>query len=159
MDAFSWPVRADLLTASPLAPLGPGTQERLRDAGILREVPGRAEGAVEGVARRSGLEVPRRQLRVAWDTFLARVRPGLGAKEGGQAGTRQKKRRKSKRNRAKAREAEEVEKQHWREEDPREGLKTRGWDNPAWSSLDPPVRAAWSRLIRVAATEQHGRTA
>merc|ERR1712098_586597 len=55
---------------------------KLKDLGIFR-AGGDDDGIgqVEGAARRCGLELTRKQVRVSFDTFMAKSRPGLESDE------------------------------------------------------------------------------
>merc|ERR1711902_368656 len=57
---------------------------KVKDLGIFRSGGSDSEGSksqVEGAARRCGLELTRKQVRVSFDTFMAKSRPGLESDE------------------------------------------------------------------------------
>merc|ERR1711971_1172336 len=83
---FQWPQNASLLeSARPTTStvLSSALEDKLKDLGIFRA--GRADGSncqkVDGAARRRGLELTKKQVRVSFDTFMAKSRPGLESDE------------------------------------------------------------------------------
>merc|ERR1712183_640954 len=82
---FQWPQNANVLeSARPTTStvLSSALEDKLKDLGIFRT--GGAEGSncqVEGAARRCGLELTKKQVRVSFDTFMAKSRPGLESDE------------------------------------------------------------------------------
>merc|ERR1712010_434738 len=83
---FQWPQNANVLeSARPTTStvLSSALEDKLKDLGIFR-TGGAAEGSncqVEGAARRCGLELTKKQVRVSFDTFMAKSRPGLESDE------------------------------------------------------------------------------
>merc|ERR1711936_1532852 len=84
---FQWPQNANVLeSARPTTStvLSSTLEDKLKDLGIFRSGGGDSEGSksqVEGAARRCGLELTRKQVRVSFDTFMAKSRPGLESDE------------------------------------------------------------------------------
>ena len=78
---FQWPQQAPVLEEvrsrkEGTTELSPGLRNKLEELGILKE--GSREGQeVEGRARSSGGQLPRRSIRISFDTFQAKARPGL----------------------------------------------------------------------------------
>merc|ERR1719234_1748803 len=85
---FQWPQNASLLeSARPTTStvLSSALEDKLKDLGIFR-TGGDDEGSncsqkVDGAARRCGLELTKKQVRVSFDTFMAKSRPGLESDE------------------------------------------------------------------------------
>merc|ERR1712088_1285771 len=84
---FQWPQNANVLeSARPTTStvLSSALEDKLKDLGIFRSGGSDSEGStsqVEGAARRCGLELTRKQVRVSFDTFMAKSRPGLESDE------------------------------------------------------------------------------
>merc|ERR1711971_1038033 len=84
---FQWPQNASLLeSARPTTStvLSSALEDKLKDLGIFTA--GGDEGSncqkqVDGAARRCGLELTKKQVRVSFDTFMAKSRPGLESDE------------------------------------------------------------------------------
>merc|ERR1712181_110251 len=65
--------------------LSSALEDKLKDLGIFR-AGGDDDGSnwqkqVDGAARRCGLELTKKQVRVSFDTFMAKSRPGLESDE------------------------------------------------------------------------------
>merc|ERR1712152_120393 len=75
---FQWPQNANVLeSARPTTStvLSSALEDKLKDLGIFRSGGSDSEGSksqVEGAARRCGLELTRKQVRVSFDTFMAK---------------------------------------------------------------------------------------
>merc|ERR1712200_61610 len=85
MTVFQWPQNAAVLEcALPNTSNGLSSdlEDKLKDLGIFR-AGGDDDGIsqVEGAARRCGLELTKKQVRVSFDTFMAKSRPGLESDE------------------------------------------------------------------------------
>merc|ERR1712001_172642 len=84
---FQWPQNANVLeSARPTTStvLSSALEDKLKDLGIFRSGGSYSEGSksqLEGAARRCGLELTRKQVRVSFDTFMAKSRPGLESDE------------------------------------------------------------------------------
>merc|ERR1712055_421850 len=83
---FQWPQNAALLESTrptTSTVLSSALEDKLNDLGIFRT--GGDEGSncqqVDGAARRCGLELTKKQVRVSFDTFMAKSRPGLESDE------------------------------------------------------------------------------
>jgi len=78
---FKWPQEELVLKQMKTAALDTELEMRLKDCGILREVTEEKKvmtRSLSGMARYCGRKIPRKQIRISFDTFLARSRPGLG---------------------------------------------------------------------------------
>merc|ERR1712211_159242 len=85
ITVFQWPQNAAVLESTlpnTSNGLSSDLEDKLKDLGILR-AGGDDDGIgqVEGAARRCGLELTRKQVRVSFDTFMAKSRPGLESDE------------------------------------------------------------------------------
>merc|ERR1712038_811286 len=85
MTVFQWPQNAAVLeSALPTTSNGLSSdlEDKLKDLGIFR-AGGDDDGIsqVEGAARRCGVELTKRQVRLSFDTFMAKSRPGLESDE------------------------------------------------------------------------------
>merc|ERR1711881_801050 len=82
---FQWPRNAEVLeSAGPTGSTGLSSalEDKLKDLGIFRTGGGEGSNSrVEGAARRCGLELTKKQVRVSFDTFMAKSRPGLESDE------------------------------------------------------------------------------
>ena len=97
---FQWPAQAPLLQSLQSGQQGgltPNTLDRLRDLGIYREREEEEQEAMENlqgagkvlsqtsfilsssvdIARKTGLSMRRRSIRISFDTFMSKSRPGL----------------------------------------------------------------------------------
>ena len=125
---FLWPRGASALSHLTIPTLDLELEEKLKELEIHREeVEGQLE-EVEAAARTSGKEVARKQIRITFDTFLARNRPGLGSNE--EEARKLKNRKKKKKKKAKANE----NKKSWHDDKENKVIKTEGWENPAWKT-------------------------
>merc|ERR1712004_816881 len=85
MSVFQWPQNAAVLeTTLPKtsSSLSSDLEDKLKDLGIFRagsDDDGISQ--VEGAARRCGLELTKKQVRLSFDTFMAKSRPGLESDE------------------------------------------------------------------------------
>merc|ERR1712217_943064 len=85
MTVFQWPQNAAVLESSlpnTSNSLSSDLEDKLKDLGIFR-AGGDDDGIsqVEGAARRCGVELTKRQVRLSFDTFMAKRRPGLESEE------------------------------------------------------------------------------
>merc|ERR1712184_67369 len=82
---FQWPQNAAVLeSARPANSISSALEDKLKDLGIFRASGGEElsnSEQVEGAARRCGLELTKKQVRVSFDTFMAKSRPGLESDE------------------------------------------------------------------------------
>merc|ERR1711978_129660 len=82
---FQWPQNAAVLESgrpNTSNGLSSDLEDKLKDLGIFR-AGGDDDGIsqVEGAARRCGVELTKKQVRVSFDTFMAKSRPGLESDE------------------------------------------------------------------------------
>merc|ERR1712223_967729 len=85
MTVFQWPQNAAVLESGrPTTSNGLSSdlEDKLKDLGIFR-AGGDDDGIsqVEGAARRCGVELTKKQVRLSFDTFMAKSRPGLESDE------------------------------------------------------------------------------
>ena len=81
---FQWPQNAAVLeSARPSNSISSALEDKLKDLGIFRAGGEELSNSeqVEGAARRCGLELTKKQVRVSFDTFMAKSRPGLESDE------------------------------------------------------------------------------
>merc|ERR1712001_307044 len=81
---FQWPQNAAVLeSARPSNSISSALEDKLKDLGIFRAGGEELSNSeqVEGEARRCGLELTKKQVRVSFDTFMAKSRPGLESDE------------------------------------------------------------------------------
>jgi len=84
MTVFQWPQNAAVLESGlPNTSSGLSTdlEDKLKDLGIFRAGGDDDGSQVEGAARRCGLELTKKQVRLSFDTFMAKSRPGLESDE------------------------------------------------------------------------------
>jgi len=84
MTVFQWPQNAPVLESTlPNTSNGISTdlEDKLKDLGIFRAGGDDDGSQVEGAARRCGLELTKKQVRLSFDTFMAKSRPGLESDE------------------------------------------------------------------------------
>merc|ERR1711994_697122 len=84
MTVFQWPQNAAVLESTlPTTSNGLSSdlEDKLKDLGIFRAGGDDDGSQVEGAARRCGLELTKKQVRVSFDTFMAKSRPGLESDE------------------------------------------------------------------------------
>merc|ERR1712172_402314 len=138
---FQWPQNASLLeSARPTTSTVPSSalEDKLKDLGIFRA--GRADGSncqkVDGAARRCGLELTKKQVRVSFDTFMAKSRPGLESDEEVKESPKPKRKGNNKRNNH-VKEKKAVEPVKKERKESRTMIRTGGWSNPAWKMVQP----------------------
>merc|ERR1712126_708229 len=124
---FQWPQNAEVLeSARPTTStaISSTLEDKLKDLGIFR-TGGAEEGQnyqkVEGAARKCGLELTRKQVRVSFDTFMAKSRPGLSSDEDVKESPKPKRKQGNKKNKEKKETM----------------IRTGGWSNPAWKMVQP----------------------
>jgi len=143
---FQWPQNASLLdSARPTTStvLSSALEDKLKDLGIFR-AGGDDEGSncqkqVDGAARRCGLELTKKQVRVSFDTFMAKSRPGLESdEEVKEMSPKPKRKGNSKRNNnVKEKKAVEPATSRYEKKENRTMIRTGGWSNPAWKMVQP----------------------
>merc|ERR1712209_35303 len=84
MTVFQWPQNAAVFEGTlpnTSNGLSNDLEVKLKDLGIFRAGGDDDGSQVEGAARRCGLELTKKQVRVSFDTFMAKSRPGLESDE------------------------------------------------------------------------------
>ena len=81
--SFKWPQQKTVLEQIVPAGLDTEVELWLKDCGILRKITEERKETknLAGAARTSGRRMDRNQVKISFDTFLARSRPGLGSEE------------------------------------------------------------------------------
>ena len=153
---FQWPQNANVLeSARPTTStvLSSALEHKLKDLGIFR-TGGAAEGSncqVEGAARRCGLELTKKQVRVSFDTFMAKSRPGLESDEEVKETSPKPKRKQGNRKNHNVKERKTVEpvSRYEKKERKEKGtmIRTGGWSNPAWKMVQPQPSPALVRAF------------
>merc|ERR1712024_346344 len=149
---FQWPQNANVLeSARPTTStvLSSALEDKLKDLGIFRSGGSDSEGSksqVEGAARRCGLELTRKQVRVSFDTFMAKSRPGLESDE--EVKESPKPKRKQGKEKKTVEPVSRYEKKE-RKEKKEKGtmIRTGGWSNPAWKMVQPQPSPALVRAF------------
>merc|ERR1712210_340603 len=154
---FQWPQNANVLeSARPTTStvLSSALEDKLKDLGIFR-TGGAAEGSncqVEGAARRCGLELTKKQVRVSFDTFMAKSRPGLESDEEVKEVSPKPKRKQGnnkKSHNVKEKKTVEPVSRYEKKERKEKGtmIRTGGWSNPAWKMVQPQPSPALVRAF------------
>merc|ERR1712154_3496 len=153
---FQWPQNANVLeSARPTTStaLSSALEDKLKDLGIFRSDSDGSKSQVEGAARRCGLELTRKQVRVSFDTFMAKSRPGLESDEEVKESPKPKRKQGNKKNNN-VKEKKTVEsvsryEKKERKEKKEKGtmIRTGGWSNPAWKMVQPQPSPALVRAF------------
>merc|ERR1712210_236147 len=155
---FQWPQNANVLeSARPTTStvLSSALEDKLKDLGIFR-TGGAAEGSncqEEGAARRCGLELTKKQVRVSFDTFMAKSRPGLESDEEVKESPKPKKKnnkRSSNNNNNNIKKAGDNVSRSEKQSVIKPGesnIRTGGWSNPAWKMVQPQPSPALVRAF------------
>jgi len=166
MTVFQWPQNAAVLESglpTTSSGLSSDLEVKLKDLGIFR-AGGDDEGSqVDGAAKRCGLELTKRQVRVSFDTFMAKSRPGLESdEEVKESSPKPKKRQNNNNNNNKNKDKKMVEavprhdKKEGKEkkttrprstENNKGPIRTGGWSNPAWKIVQPQPSPALVRAF------------
>jgi len=164
MTVFQWPQNAAVLeTTLPTTSSGLSSnlEDKLKDLGIFR-AGGDDDGIsqVEGAARRCGVELTKRQVRLSFDTFMAKSRPGLESDEEVKESSPKPKKRYNNNNNNKDKKMTEPVLRHDKKEGkekkttrPRSTennkgpIRTGGWSNPAWKIVQPQPSPALVRAF------------
>merc|ERR1712004_917307 len=160
MTVFQWPQNATVLESgrpTTSNSLSSDLEDKLKDLGIFR-AGGDDDGIgqVEGAARRCGLELTKKQVRVSFDTFMAKSRPGLESDEEVKEGSPKPKKRHNNNNnnnkmtepilRQERKEGKEKKTIRPRSTENNKGpIRTGGWSNPAWKIVQPQPSPALVR--------------
>merc|ERR1711962_1448059 len=163
ISVFQWPQNAAVLESglpNTSNSLSSDLEVKLKDLGIFRaggDVDG--IGQVEGAARRCGLELTKKQVRVSFDTFMAKSRPGLESDEEVKEGSPKPKKRQNNNNNNNKKMTEPVLRHERKEgkekkttrprstENNKGPIRTGGWSNPAWKIVQPQPSPALVRAF------------
>jgi len=163
MTVFQWPQNAAVLESgrpNTSNGLSSDLEDKLKDLGIFRAGGDDIGSQVEGAARRCGLELTKRQVRLSFDTFMAKSRPGLESDEEVKESSPKPKKRHN--NNIKNKDKKMTEPVLWH--DKKEGkekkttrprstennkgpIRTGGWSNPAWKIVQPQPSPALVRAF------------
>merc|ERR1712012_1460451 len=164
MTVFQWPQNAAVLESTlpnTSNGLSSDLEDKLKDLGIFR-AGGDDDGIsqVEGAARRCGVELTKRQVRLSFDTFMAKSRPGLESDEEMKESSPKPKRQNNNNNNNKDKKMTEPVLRHAKKEGkekkttrPRSTennkgpIRTGGWSNPAWKIVQPQPSPALVRAF------------
>merc|ERR1719295_2434371 len=154
MIVFQWPQNAAVLESTlptTLNGLSSNLEDKLKDLGIFRAGGDDDGSQVEGAARRCGVELTKRQVRVSFDTFMAKSRPGLESDEEMKESPKPKRKTNNKKNNN-VKEKKTVEPVRWHEKKERKEkngthIRTGGWSNPAWKMVQPQPSPALVRAF------------
>merc|ERR1711872_881492 len=157
---FQWPQNAAVLESgrpNTSNGLSSDLEDKLKDLGIFR-AGGDDDGIgqVEGAARRCGVELTKKQVRVSFDTFMAKSRPGLESDEEVKEGSPKPKKRHKNKDKKLVEAVSQHEKKEGKEKKtirPRSAesnkgtIRTGGWSNPAWKIVQPQPSPALVRAF------------
>jgi len=162
MTLFQWPQNAAVLESTlptTLNGLSSDLEDKLKDLGIFRAGGDDDGSQVEGAARRCGLELTKKQVRVSFDTFMAKSRPGLESDEEVKESSPKPKKRQNNNNNNNNKKTEPVlwhDKKDGKEkkttrprstENNKGPIRTGGWSNPAWKIVQPQPSPALVRAF------------
>jgi len=147
---FQWPQNAAVLeSARPSNSISSALEDKLKDLGIFRAGGEELSNSeqVEGEARRCGLELTKKQVRVSFDTFMAKSRPGLESDEEVKESPKPKKK-----NNKRSSNNNNVKNVSRSEKQPvikpgGSNIRTGGWSNPAWKMVQPQPSPALVRAF------------
>merc|ERR1711902_385998 len=165
MTVFQWPQNAAVLESgrpTTSNSLSSDLEDKLKDLGIFR-AGGDDDGIgqVEGAARRCGLELTKKQVRVSFDTFMAKSGPGLESDEEMKESSPKPKKRQNNNNnnnnnnsklveavsRHEKKEGKERTTRPRSTENNKGPIRTGGWSNPAWKIVQPQPSPALVRAF------------
>ena len=152
---FQWPQNAAVLeSARPSNSISSALEDKLKDLGIFRAGGEELSNSeqVEGEARRCGLELTKKQVRVSFDTFMAKSRPGLESDEEVKETSPKPKRKQGnnkKNHNVKEKKTVEPVSRYEKKERKEKGtmIRTGGWSNPAWKMVQPQPSPALVRAF------------
>merc|ERR1711973_843450 len=163
MTVFKWPQNAAVLESTlpnTSNGLSNDLEVKLKDLGIFRAGGDDDGSQVEGAARRCGVELTKKQVRVSCDTFMAKSRPGLESDEEVKESSPKPKKRQNNNNNNNKKMTEPVlrhDKKEGKERTirPRSTennngkgpIRTGGWSNPAWKIVQPQPSPALVRAF------------
>merc|ERR1712209_304950 len=158
---FQWPQNAAVLESgrpNTSNGLSSDLEDKLKDLGIFR-AGGDDDGIsqAEGAARRCGLELTKKQVRLSFDTFMAKSRPGLESDEEMKESSPKPKKRQNNKNKKMTEPVRRHDKKEGKERTirPRSTennkgkgpIRTGGWSNPAWKIVQPQPSPALVRAF------------
>merc|ERR1712014_522628 len=162
LTVFQWPQNAAVLESAlrnTSNGLSSDLEVKLKDLGIFR-AGGDYDGSHgEGAARRCGVELTKRQVRLSFDTFMAKSRPGLESDEEVKESSPKPKKRQNNNNKNKDKKMTEPVLWHDKEgkekkttrprstENNKGPIRTGGWSNPAWKIVQPQPSPALVRAF------------
>jgi len=166
MTVFQWPQNAAVLESgrpNTSNGLSSDLEDKLKDLGIFRAGGDDDGSQVEGAARRCGVELTKKQVRVSFDTFMAKSRPGLESDEEMKESSPKPKKRHNNNNnnnnnkdkkmtepvlRQERKEGKEKKTTRPRSTENNKGpIRTGGWSNPAWKIVQPQPSPALVRAF------------
>merc|ERR1711902_177705 len=165
LTVFQWPQNAAVLESTlpnTSNGLSSDLEDKLKDLGIFREGGDDDGSQVEGAARRCAMELTKKQVRVSFDTFMAKSRPGLESDEEVKESSPKPKKRQNNNNNNKDKDKKLVEpvlhhdKKEGKEkkttrprstENNKRTIRTGGWSNPAWKIVQPQPSPALVRAF------------
>jgi len=166
LTVFQWPQNAAVLESTlpnTSNGLSSDLEDKLKDLGIFRAGGDDDGSQVEGAARRCGLELTKKQVRVSFDTFMAKSRPGLESDEEMKESSPKPKKRHNNNNnnnnnkdkkmtepvlRQERKEGKEKKTTRPRSTENNKGpIRTGGWSNPAWKIVQPQPSPALVRAF------------
>jgi len=159
MTVFQWPQNAAVLESglpNTSNGLSSDLEDKLKDLGIFRAGGDDDGSQVEGAARRCGVELTKRQVRVSFDTFMAKSRPGLESDEEVKESSPKPKKRHNNNNKKMTEPVLRHERKEGKEkktirprstENNKGPIRTGGWSNPAWKIVQPQPSPALVRAF------------
>merc|ERR1712209_162429 len=160
MTLFQWPQNAAVLESTlptTLNGLSSDLEDKLKDLGIFRAGGDDDGSQVEGAARRCGVGLTKRQVRLSFDTFMAKSRPGLESDEEVKESSPKPKKRQNNKNKKMTEPVLRHDKKEGKERTirPRSTennkgkgpIRTGGWSNPAWKIVQPQPSPALVRAF------------
>merc|ERR1712223_1366728 len=159
MTVFQWPQNAAVLESglpNTSNGLSSDLEDKLKDLGIFRAGGDDDGSPVEGAARRCGVELTKKQVRVSFDTFMAKSRPGLESDEEVKESSPKPKKRHNNKDkkmtepilRQERKEGKEKKTTRPRSTENNKGpIRTGGWSNPAWKIVQPQPSPALVRAF------------
>merc|ERR1712004_726570 len=166
MTVFQWPQNAAVLESTlPTTSNGLSSdlEDKLKDLGIFRAGGDDDGSQVEGAARRCGVGLTKKQVRLSFDTFMAKSRPGLESdEEVKESSPKPKKRHNNNNNNSNNKDKKMTEPVLWQErkegkekktirprstENNKGPIRTGGWSNPAWKIVQPQPSPALVRAF------------
>merc|ERR1712209_276379 len=152
MTVFQWPQNAAVLESgrpNTSNGLSSDLEDKLKDLGIFRA--GGDDGGisqVEGAARRCGLELTKKQVRVSFDTFMEESRPKTKKRKNNNNNNNKDKKMTEPILQQERKEGKEKKTIRPRSTENNKGpIRTGGWSNPAWKIVQPQPSPALVRAF------------